>query len=606
MPPADLLLRTAHRPAPGDLTGLNLPRWHAERPELLSSALTLAHIVAPHLDCLARTLLTKMPRRPLQSMSIRTVAPAKSKSASTCLLDEAVTSGWIGINSITYVNALLFDIDHPDSIEHVQALPESIRPTLVIDPWSGHAHGILPLNTPVLVAENGSFKARSMMDRAHGLLAAALNATAMPHRNMVKSPWATPDGIIAPLDRSGREKLPMLWEAHEEAATGLLFHTVPGSTGAELRDIVSALVDSYDVQHRPVVRRAQRADAVEGEGRNCQLFDALRLWSYAARETDANAIHARAQVLNLRFHCPLPPKEVAWTARSVARFMNTRYRPGKQEVTSGRGVMRLGRLASDTSAQERQAMSADRTNAIRRTGTDAAINAALTGWPRDLELTQAALAERAGVGIATIKRRWNAQSGWYHTLTLSGDAQAKPGGGGQPPSSLKSLSIEHNAGVIAHRDDQAAIAEYNRITAWNKRPGALPDLPDRPEAGASRDCRRAYAAAQAAYQDAVRRADNRAAKVSKAASREALVDAGRRGDTAYRDDQLIGLSMLWGARTKEREDAGWSSDALEKLEIARRGAFKRLWSAWREGAGTQPTYAEGVFNNLNDGKDMPY
>lgn len=73
----------------------------------------------------------------------------------------------------------------------------------------------------------------------------------------------------------------------------------------------------------------------EGSGRNCTLFDELRLWAYrqaaSAKTVDYDIWHrqviTRAIALN-GFEAPLPAAEVYCVARSVAEFVYYRYQQG--------------------------------------------------------------------------------------------------------------------------------------------------------------------------------------------------------------------------------------------------------------------------------------
>lgn len=90
-----------------------------------------------------------------------------------------------------------------------------------------------------------------------------------------------------------------------------------------------------------------------GVGRNCDLFEQLRLWAYSAvREhwrpggEDAwrAAVRLRAESINT-FVMPLGASEVAGIARSVARYVWRRFTPSSfRDVQAERG--RIGGVAS--------------------------------------------------------------------------------------------------------------------------------------------------------------------------------------------------------------------------------------------------------------------
>lgn len=102
-------------------------------------------------------------------------------------------------------------------------------------------------------------------------------------------------------------------------------------TLAELAEVVSLTPGAGK-------RAAARSERVaEGRGRNCTLFEDLRLWAYGqvsnARAVDYDIWHrqvmTRALALNhFADQDPLPAAEVYGVARSVAEFVYYRYQPG--------------------------------------------------------------------------------------------------------------------------------------------------------------------------------------------------------------------------------------------------------------------------------------
>lgn len=87
------------------------------------------------------------------------------------------------------------------------------------------------------------------------------------------------------------------------------------------------------VAFKRTVGRLERL--AEGSGRNCTLFDELRLWAYkqapSAKAVDYDIWHrqviTRAIALN-GFEAPLPAAEIYCVARSVAEFVYYRYESG--------------------------------------------------------------------------------------------------------------------------------------------------------------------------------------------------------------------------------------------------------------------------------------
>lgn len=99
---------------------------------------------------------------------------------------------------------------------------------------------------------------------------------------------------------------------------------------------LSELAEPVNLAPSALKRSAGRlARVIEGRGRNCTLFDELRLWAYKqasnAKAVDYDIWHrqviTRAMALN-GFEAPLPAMEVYCVARSVAEFVYYRYQPG--------------------------------------------------------------------------------------------------------------------------------------------------------------------------------------------------------------------------------------------------------------------------------------
>jgi hypothetical protein len=279
---------------------------------------------------------------------------------------------------------------------------------VVIDPYSGRAHAFIFLASPVCMAEGTSDKARGLANYAQRMMARALRATPLRHRALLKNPFGRVDAMIGrQLRRTPTPATPVMWEAWQDSGSPLAWHTIAGAGPVELRAIVTALADEYGEEQAEETTRARfRRRRCEGSaiGRNCALFDMVRFWAYDREERDGGVILAEAMRVNATFAEPLPAAEVSATARSIAKFMRSRYRP-RSGASGTRG--RDSAIGAGLTIEGRQAVAGRVSAAARATTTDAKIAAAVDRL-RDgaKRVTQAAVASEAGVSLRTVKGRW--------------------------------------------------------------------------------------------------------------------------------------------------------------------------------------------------------
>lgn len=563
-----------------DLLRLDLGFQHRERPHVLANAMCAAREAAPHLVELGAFLLPGAPRRPLASQTIR--SDVRDRHSDPFLLDVALTLPWCAFDAEQVRNTIAIDVDHDAGLERAAAVAEDYglpRPTLILDPWSGRSHAVWRLATPVLMTPDARHGPRILADLAARLLAAAMCGTALPQRSLLKSPWGRSEHLIGRVLRRCRTPaVPLLWEAHQATDTSLLWHTIPGDlVTVELRKIVAALADDYgeEVAAPTTRKRFQHRGEPSTLGRNCSLFDLLRFWAYDHAETDGRAITDEADRINGTFADPLPRNEVTATARSVGRFMTTRYRPRSTE-DNRRG--RDAEAGADLDRQGRQQLAASRSAASRSASTDARISQAVvvlqeSGRP----VTQASIAAEARVGLRTVKRRWKGPF-----AALSGSAARLPPQGGLEETRKSPAQPTLVEVIRRDRDVRRVVAQLASLTETVRRPGAqpvvLPELP-RDVAGV-REVREARRSAVAAVDDARRRAVARAARAD-AQARRADAEARLRANPA--------AAWLWWRTHLADLDESWDAfessvtDLRELVAVrARRDAvIVGRWRSWR-------------------------
>lgn len=384
------------------------------RPAPIDRALYLARDTAPHLTDLAEMLIPRMPKRPTASPNIRCIT--RIRHSDPLPLAVAIHQPWMAMDSDTVRNVLAIDVDHADGITRADEVARAYRlprPTVIADPWTGRSHAVWILTSPVCTGAAGRQGPQLLADLACRLLAAAMGGTPMPRHALIKSPWGLSERVTGTLmHRVGKPACQDIWEAYEQVANGLVWHTAPGELRAvELREVVAALADDYGEEATAKgTRRAFRRNRgeVSAIGRNCALFDAVRYWAYDHAESDCSAIEAEARRINADFRPPLPGSEVAATARSIARFMCQRFKGGLSPSNAPAIRRRRDTDMQHLDVTERQAIAGIRSSQQRTASTDAKIIDAIARlWDLDEPITQTILMRETGCGERTIRRRWS-------------------------------------------------------------------------------------------------------------------------------------------------------------------------------------------------------
>lgn len=313
--------------------------------------------------------------------------------------DDVLDAPWLSFDNQQWWNVLAIDIDHADWLDPWLQLPRCCRPHIVADPWSGRAAGLYVLRQPVLITDPRQVRYASHVQR---LAAHIFNATPLPHCTLTKNPWGLTEWLDGPLKRRTVDPSSgLLWDAYQHSETNLCWSTLTGTPAVTLNDLFDT--DQFRraaddlagvIPHRRPSERPEPSDL----GRNCNLFDRLRFHAYDCGETNFETLMREAQRMNVG---GLPEAELRAIARSVAKFMRTRYRPADQK---NRGVMGLDQVAIPLPTKQR--LSAHRTNSVRSDNTDHKLRQAVQHWPAGKRLTQSGLAKAAGVSERTVRARW--------------------------------------------------------------------------------------------------------------------------------------------------------------------------------------------------------
>ncbi len=176
------------------------------------------------------------------------------------------------------------------------------------------------------------------------------------------------------------------------------------------------LADYVDLKPAKYGRKNAANDAVHGVGRNCNQFDRLRFWAYdhvtQYREDGTTYEQWMQEVLRKSegfntYPEPLPYNEVRSTAKSVGKWVWTKYWPEGRPIRRGTMAETFKQSDLPLTLQTKQRLSARRTAEVKRSSTEEKIINAigvLTGQGK--KVTQKAVSQTSGLGIATVKRNW--------------------------------------------------------------------------------------------------------------------------------------------------------------------------------------------------------
>ncbi|HCG8027591.1 TPA: replication initiation protein [Vibrio parahaemolyticus] len=162
---------------------------------------------------------------------------------------------------------------------------------------------------------------------------------------------------------------------------------------------LAELADYKDLLPKP------RECDISGFGRNCELFDNLRHWSYRnihkhSTQSFPDAVLSKAEQLNV-FAPPLPFGEVKSIAKSV-----TKYCERNRAYFEKRYGRKIG-LNPELDLQTKQSLGAMHTANVKADATRAKIQASVDSLlAQGNKATQKAVAELSKVSLRTVKTYW--------------------------------------------------------------------------------------------------------------------------------------------------------------------------------------------------------
>lgn len=535
-----------------------------------------ASAFCPELATFSSQILGRCPRYVLASQTIRSTA--LQKSSSRMRLQDGILMPWVCLNTNDFVNILAFDIDHTCAREYLANIPEDIRPTLVEDPVSGRAHAFLLLRSPVYLGPEARQKPKKLLWLAHQLMAAALDATPLPYKSLIKSPWGVAENLIGnlvPREPSQNNRATFPDTSSPGGCLKLLWRTEPGAGPSELRDVVSLLMPVWqDKIQKPAkiwLRYAEREPS--SVGRNCSLFDQVRWWCYSGLVKDLLEISAYAHQINRTFPAPLPGSEVEATARSICKFMNSRYCPAY-------GIKRFSMSfsAENLTTAQKQAESAHRTSTIKQQKSYARIENALKAWPRGMALTQAALALRTDLSVRTVGRYWHVDWPTGLSVIISG-SEGNLARSAHPLRQLRTLKDLADA----FEKDCLRLTYYEDHIAAQRRRGAEPCWPETPEDWLNPEVAWGYRHAEEATENAFSRQDRRQKSKKRCERRHRLREAGKNNAISIRSEETDRIEQQFAELMLRAEKEKWKPHIKEKLFFGRISSRKSIKRAYDEG-----------------------
>lgn len=264
--------------------------------------------------------------------------------------DSALGLRYIETNPHAVSNLLVVDIDHEDAALRALWNRQAWLPNAVVEnPANGHAHAVWALKEPV-------------------------TRTEYAHRKPLAFAAAITEGLRRSVDGdTGYSGLITKNPCHQAwEASWITDHLYA------LDELREHLDDAGFMP--PTSWRRTRRNRPVGLGRNCDIFESARTWAYAAARrirlrhehptaADSHELHQliRSHIgeLNAAYSEPLPASETRATAKSIHRWITTRFYGWTDSRTVNQATFTLIQSArGHKSGQARQALLEERKSLI--------------------------------------------------------------------------------------------------------------------------------------------------------------------------------------------------------------------------------------------------
>lgn len=456
---------------------LNAGRQHVANPRRLLAAFLYVNEVAPDLTTLADFVLPRSPRMPLASSSLKTGAARSS----LCPLNVAVTEPWFSFNTFDWTSAVGADCDHANAEEHVDGFMYYLRavdrnaprPLIVSDPYTMRAHVTWFLKRDVYTgyqtkqgAKLSATVLRTLAAVQQGICA-ALHADPRFTNRLTKNPFAL--GKTVPVAYSA-PAAPGVWESYNEGDTARptrRFLAYPGDCRTVSLSKLWRAVKLWCEDTGRSIPGLQRRRMVDGDEteRGARLFDVFRKVVYGLKTPDLAVIEGVVDEEAARLRSPATPKQRNNIARSICRFMCTKYSRSKVNSNS-MTIRQKGRMNLEPTldAKERQKLGGKFGAQMNAKNNDRLIDDAVSSLQAaGKKIRQAAVATASGVCKRTVEKRWpRIQDAVKQSLSGRVPPEPVEKGVQLPETSPSSVSPAHVAGCNPDSHDASSVITVPR------------------------------------------------------------------------------------------------------------------------------------------------
>ena len=409
--------RYARPRATADIIDFPAGRWNCDQfgelRRTVSKGLNKAAAACPGLADLGDLLLPRLPGMVRVSDNIKGNSGQPTSWVEP--IRYAVGRPWIAYNNERFINAITIDCDHDDTdlIDNLIFKLAMPPPLIVSDMATGRFHATWLLKAPVHVYAGADRKPQKALALARALLTSALRGDPAYTNSLTKNPFAKKNSLTGSLMRKACALYDETIVAAWEAQTYLWGVDDRGMRPCELSDIIKCLRDDYE----PFWPGRKNIKLVRNsEGRNTTLFDSIREWAYKTYDTFYGDFFAEllrvARQINSEFERPLKDGEVYSTAKSVSRFMLTKWNGRKRERNANLGIMTKQQIISQSMTLSEKQRAAGAWS--RKTVSDKTDRIIQRGYEHFRKLrpdaaklcTQRELVEFTGLSLSTVKGRW--------------------------------------------------------------------------------------------------------------------------------------------------------------------------------------------------------